>query len=85
MHLAASAGALRKTDSVLISIQNYVALHSELARSVISILQRDDLQTPGDNTTIAAQSRVIHQLSLSDEAQIIPERTFPTYEKLNFQ
>jgi len=52
---------------------------------VISVLQQDDLQTPEDNTTVAAQSWVIHQLSLSDEAQITPERSLPTYEKLRFQ
>lgn len=47
---------------VLISIQNSVNLHSELAWWVISILQRDDLQTPGDQDAVAAQSCVIHHL-----------------------
>lgn len=44
-----------------------------------------DLQTPGDNATISAQSWVIHQLSLSDEAQFIPEINLPTCEKLKYQ
>lgn len=45
----------------------------------------DDSQTPGDNSAVAAQSWVIHQLSPPDVAQIIPERSLHTYEKLNFQ
>lgn len=67
---------------VLISIRNSVNIHSELAGWPISNLQWDDLQTPGDNATIAAQSWVIRQLRLPDDTQIIPERSFSTCEKL---
>lgn len=71
-HLAASAVALSSTKWVLISIENSVNLHSDLAHSATSILQQDGFQAHGNNATLAAQSQVTHQLSLPNNNQIIP-------------